>query len=251
MIVLGVAGFLQRQYMPIWTGVPKGMPARQALAYLCALVSVGCGIGLLWRRAAALASGLLLGYFIAWMMLFRVPLVLRAPFATVTWWAIGETAVLVASAWVLYGARSERRVGQVRSFIAGQRGIVIARALYGLALIPFGVAHFTYLGRTISMVPGWLPWHVGWAYFTGFTLIAAGLAIVIGVYARLAAVLSAFELGLFTLFVWIPVVVAGADASQWSEFTVSWVLTTAAWVVADSYRGVQWLAARAAVEAPL
>jgi uncharacterized membrane protein len=241
MIALGIFGMTQGDFTPTWAGVPKSVPFREALAYLCAFVSLVTGIGLLWRRAAVVAARVLLIYLLVWLLLFRVPNIFRAATALVTWWALGDTAVMTAGAWVLYAWFAHDRDGRL-SFSTGDRGLRIARLLYGLALLPFGVAHFTNLKDTAALVPGWLPWHVALAYFTGVAFIAAGVAMLIGVYARLAAVLSAFQLGLFTLLVWVPVVVAGPNAFQWSEFLDSWALTAGAWVVADSYRNTPWLA---------
>ena len=219
LIVLGILGLIKGNFAPIWQPVPKGVPAREALAYLSGFVALGCGAGLLWPRTSAAAARLLLFFLLAWMLAFRAPPIVLAPASQETWSGLGETAVLAAGAWVLWG-----------------KGLRVARLLYGLALIPFGLAHFRFPNETASLVPGWLPFHVAWAYLTGCTYIAAGAAVVAGVRARLAAILSTWQMAGFTALVWAPIVLAGANDFQWSEFLLSIALTTAAWAVADSYR---------------
>ena len=63
----------------IWQPVPRELPARAALAHLCGLVALGSGIGLLWPRTAAISARVLLVYLLFWLLVFKVPGIVRAP----------------------------------------------------------------------------------------------------------------------------------------------------------------------------
>jgi uncharacterized membrane protein len=245
-IAVGILGLIKGNFTAVWQPVYKTGPASEVLAYLCASICIVSGIGLLWRRKAVLAARVLLLYLLLYLLVFRVP-GLSHGLTVDVYWSLSQTLVLVAAAWVLYASFAGDWDRQRFNFATGDKGLRIARALYGVAIIPFGIAHFQYLEHTASMVPGWLPAHMAWAYLTGVAFIAAGLAVLIGVCARLAAALSALEMGLFLALVWVPAMATRTlNRFEWGEVLVTCVLTAAAWVVADSYRDSPWLAGRPA-----
>jgi uncharacterized membrane protein len=246
LVFLGILSLVQRDFAAGLGPVPDGAPARTILLSVSALVSLACGAGLLVPRAAAASARVLLAWLLLWLLAVRVPYFFLVSHAVDGWYPICEILVLTAAAWILFAELAAETDRRRPGFAASDAGARVARALYGLALIPFGLAHFLYLEATAPLVPEWLPWHVAWAYLTGAAFIAAGAAILIGVWARLAAVLSALQMGLFALLVWVPRAAAGTLSDfQKGEFVATLALTAAGWVVADSYRGIPWLAARA------
>jgi uncharacterized membrane protein len=221
MIGLGVVGLVYGDFDSIWQIVPTSFPGRQALAYASAVVMVVAGIGLLSKRTEALAARVLFPYWALMVLLLKIPVVVKSPLVEGSWQSLSEIVVLLAGAWVL--------------FAANKPAVRIAQLVFGAALIPLGLAHFVYLDQTAPLVPAWLPFHTGWAYFTGAAQIAAGAGVLLGIYPRLAAAMEAAMLSAFTGLVWVPAIVAApAKQGVWSEFTISWAVSAGAWVVAAS-----------------
>ncbi len=226
MIALGVIGFVYHD-LAVWGRVPGWVPWHTALACVAAAVALAAGLALLFRRTAPAASLVLLVYVGLWWLLLKVPPVFEAPRTELTWLVCGMYGMLLAGAWTLYADLGGRR------FPGGERGTRLARLLFGLGLIPTGLSHFVYLNLTVPLVPSWLPFHLEWAYFTGACHLAAGLGVLFGVLPALAAGLESAMLGIFTVLVWVPRVIAvPARHTNWTELLVSWALTAAAAVVA-------------------
>lgn len=85
------------------------------------------------------------------------------------------------------------------------------------------------------MVPKWIPpGALFWAYATGAAHVAAGLAILSGIQARLAARLLTAMFVVFAVLVHAPLVIADPGSHlNWVMNAMNLALTGAAWVVAD------------------
>ena len=227
MITLGVVGLASGDFL-LGQPVPPGFPSRTVLAYAAAAFLLVTGAALEWRRTSARAAGILAAYYTVVVILLMNGRVLLAHFAEyVTYESLAEQAAIAAAALIVYADMRDRppalrltRLGQVA---------------FGVCAIVFGGAHFAYMGMTAPLVPAWLPpSQEFWAWLTGFAHIAAGIAIVLSVRARLAAVLLTIMYASFTPLVHVPLLMSDPSVMNWSENAVNLVLTGAAWVVADS-----------------
>jgi len=234
MIGLGILALVYGDFALVWQPVAPWIPGRTVLAYGSGLIMLLGGVGLLFRATARWASRILFLYLIVWLLL-KAPAVLVTPKMEAVWLGIGEIAVLLAGGWILFVRLAELREGSPLRFIAGEKGIRIARILFAVSVIPIGLSHLIYVKETADLVPAWLPYRVGWAYLTGIGQIASGLGVLFSIFPRVAATAEAGMISLFTLLVWGPAILAApAKRLPWTAFFISWAIASAAWVVAQN-----------------
>ena len=207
-IALGVWTLATGRFAPVWG------PAWSGVLYPSALISIGCGAGWFWKPAWS--TRVLLAVLIAWLIAFRLGELVTAPGNFAAWDGSAEMLGVMAGVCALEFAE-------------------VARWLLVAALACFGLAHFVYPDHTASLVPGWLPAHAAIAYATGVTFWLAAAGIAKGV--RIATWLAAAQIAGFALLVWIPIVVRGGSAADWSELGITVALAVATAVVASSANG--------------
>lgn len=230
MFGLGILALIYGDFAMVWQPVPDWIPGRLALAYLSGIIMLLAGAGLLFRATSAWAARILFPYLLIWMCLKLPPLFL-APRIEGVWLGFGELAVLFIGGWFLC-ARVE---GALPAFLLSERTLRVAKIFFGIWLVPIGLSHIVYLKETVSFVPAWLPYREGWAYLTGIGHIAAGLGILFSVLSRVAAFAEAAMIGVFTILVWGPrIAMAPRARLPWTAFFISWVIASAAWIVAQN-----------------
>jgi uncharacterized membrane protein len=240
---LAILKFTFPDFAALWHSNPAGSPWQEAWQYGSAFVLLAAGVGLCFARTAAASAATIGAYLLVWAAVDLSP-ILSSPLSMGSWYGFCEVTTSIAGTWILYAALRWQPRG---SNIAADRAARVAQVVFGLTCIFYGSSHFAYADYTASMVPTWLPSRLGFAYFTGLSYIAAGVAIILGILPRLAATLVAIMVSLFGLLVWVPSFFAHPKPSwatplrnEWSELEVNLLLAAAAWIVADSLRSRPW-----------
>jgi len=210
---------------------PKALPDRAVLAFAAAVFMVVAGAAIEWRRTTAWAAASLTAYYA-----LVVCVLMDGPGLVVSYAEYGsysnvaEQLAIAAAGLIVYAANA-----RIDPALAA-RLTRLGQLTFGICAVLFGGAHFFYMNLTAPLVPRWLPpSQLSWGYATGVFHIAAGVAILTGIRARLAAILLTVMYASFTPLVHLPLLLADPHShTNWAENALNLALVGCAWVVADS-----------------
>jgi uncharacterized membrane protein len=222
-------------YQPI-QAFGDNVPGRTIFAYITALWLVAGGAAIMWRVSARIAAAALavvyLIFTIFWTpRLHTAPAILgyRPDVYIGVLAGLGQQLILVAAGVVVYVSLTERRTPALQSVVR------VARWLFGLSVIDFGLAHLTGTASVAALVPKWMP--IGadfWTILTGIAFALAGIAILSSIQDVLAAKLLALMLLVFSALVLAPMIVVAPHAQgPWAANAYNLTAVGAAWILAE------------------
>jgi len=233
MMALGMACLVFGEFDP-GQPVPDHFPYRTVLAYFAGVFMVVAAAAVEWRRTTVWGAAALTVYYIVFVLILMNGRLLLTDYAVYgTYESVAMQLAIAASGLIVYA-----KAAQIDAALSARLSH-LGQLAFGLCTLIWGGAHFIYMNLTAPLVPKWLPpGQVFWGYVTGVCFIAAGLAILTGLRARLAAILLTAMVASFGLLANGPMLVTDPSSHwNWTESTLNLALIGASWVVADSLEG--------------
>jgi len=212
------------------------IPGISILAYITAVWMIAGGVAILWRRSArAGAAALASIYFV--FAVFWLPRFYTAPHylgfhisvEVGVFAGFGTQLIAVAAGALVYASLAPESP-------SWPRAILIARWIFGICSISFGLGHLLFIQQDTVYVPKWMP--LGgefWTIFTGICFILAGLAILSGIQDVLAARLLALMFFVFNLVALPPFIFADPHRhAAWGGNAFNLAAVASAWILADA-----------------
>ena len=234
LFALGAIGFGLQSLL---LGVPvmriegwiTGAPGAPIVGYISGAVLVIGGVGLLFPHWAKLAAQILaaaLACFIVLRLTKLIPTITQSDYWGVTFQTIAAFgASLALVAMLSPGTDSISRHGRM-----------VGRICFGVALLVFAGLHYTNATDVEALIPAWISAHPVFNVIVGVASAAAGLAVLSGIFGRLAAALIGAMYASWVPILHIPRVLAPTHTpGDWAGLLVTVLLSGAAFIVAASF----------------
>jgi len=200
LVVFGVQHFMYGAFVAGL--VPAWMPGRLFWAYFVGAAFFAAAAGILYQRLARPAATLLGVMFFLFVVLLHIPRIAAHPSDGNEWTSGFVALAMCGGAWVL--ARNSPLAGRETS----APFLKLGRYFFAVAFVAFGIQHFVYARFAAGLGPPWFLGRPLWAYLTGAVFIAAGITMLLGKMARLAATLLGTLISLFFLLLYVPRITA-------------------------------------------
>lgn len=212
------------------------IPGCEVMAYITGVWMVTAGLALLWRRSArtgAVALALIyLIFTIFWLPRFyNAPKYLgfHIPVLVGVFAGFGSQLIVAVAGALLY-------VSPTRRDVLWSRTILVARWIFGICSIDFGLSHLTDIRANLFYVPKWTPFgQEFWVILTGICFVLAGLAILSAALDDLAARLLALMFLAFNVVALPQFIIAQPrDHVPWGGYAYNLAAVAASWILADA-----------------
>ena len=150
--------------------------------------------------------------------------------------AISITVVSMCSAGILlfiialYAAKTD--ISRARGL---DKIVALSNLCFAAPLAVFGALHLAAANSLATMVPSYMPWHLFWAYFFGFALVAASLSIATKIEVRWSGLLFGIAMFSFVAMLILPQVIATPkDRFGWTLICRESSFGGGGWILAGS-----------------
>lgn len=212
LFAVAILAFGVQHVIFVITGAGLGLPwtpVSRWLVWAVGLALLACGAGLIagkQTRTAALALAVLM---LLRALVVYAPKWFTAPRDPASWTSPFELLAIAGASLVLASGLSSD--APILLSTAG-------RILFVASLEVFAIQHVLYGAFIATLIPGWIPEHLFWAYFVCFAFFASALAIAMERLARLAAMLLAVMFLLWVVILHVPRVAhAPRSGNEWTS----------------------------------
>jgi hypothetical protein len=193
-------------------------------AWIIGAILVATAAGMATEKCAKWSALLLAFAFLLRAVIVYLPQVIAAPRNPNTWGFVFELLGICGAALVIYGGSLEK----------------LGRVFYAVELGGFAIQHFLYARFVATLVPGWIPGHLFFAYFVGVALCASAVSTLTGIYTRIAATLLGLMFLSWVIILHLPRAFASPQTgSEWTSTFNALAMGGGAFVIAGGARAVE------------